>query len=597
MRDEQLDSILRGLDRRFEPEPAFADSLYATLAAEAGLGPRGVGVRRIFPAALGRSMRLAWALLLVALLAVLLVGLLVYGSQTRSPEAIVERSQAAYLAPPPFAMTTRFPDGSEALYRFDGSTLRLDVTKGRFFGELPEGYYILRNDEQQAGYNPESNEWATSENPMGSASTQIEPNWLAPVLWEPGQPPPLVACEAWEAGDEAKIAGRSADEVRCGSDRYWIDRDSGLLVKRVGGPDPRVPEVEVVALDLAPTFEPSLFAFEPPPGALTGAEPPPARPQSDLLQPGEPAPTWTGRLLDGTAFSTDELTGRPAAIFIWCHCYIGPAVQHFVAEARSRADEMHLVLVGSNEGMVRGLVDWLEVETPVVADYQGDLLRAWGINDLSALVLLRADGTVADIHPARFDEAKLAAILDALASGENIPEPDPVPEPVFEEDGSIPLTTVLEVGQPAPELRGPRLGGGELSTLHLVGTPTVVAYFEPPDPVTGPQTDAAPPDRLIAEIQARGGELNLLLVTRGEPSPGAAATYLDEQSADVPLVFDWDGTLGQRWGLIFWPSLVLLDADGRVAGIYGPQSLEDPSPIIDAFANGEPLPSAAPIGQ
>ncbi len=590
MRDEQLDAVLRSLDRWVEPDPAFADSLYAALAAEAGFGAAPVGGRRLLPAALGRMFGLAWMLVVVALLMALAAALVV-GGRARSPDAIVERSQAAFLAPAPFAMTSRFADGSEATYRFDGTTFRFDVTRG-FLGELPEGYYVLRTADREAIYDPKSNEWSTSQNPLRFALLQLQPSWLAQVSWTPGQEPPLVGCDAWELGEEAQVAGRTADEVRCGSDQYWIDRDSGLLVRVIGGGDPMVPDVEVVSLDTDPTFEPGLFAFEPPPGALTGEEPPPLRPRSGVLVPGQRPPTWTGRLLDGGAFSTDDLIGRPAAIFIWCSCYWGAEVQHFVAQARSRAGEIDLVLVGSDrEGMVRGLVDWLAVDTPVVTDDTGDLLHTWAIDDLAALVLLRADGTVADLHPPRFDDAKLGAVLDALADGETIPEPDPAPEPLTDAEGRLPTSTVLEVGQAAPELRGPLLGGGELSTLELLARPTVVAFFEPPDPVTGPQTDMPPPDRLLEEVERHGGEVNLLLVAHGEPSPGAANAYLREQSAGAPLIFDWDGSLLRRWGLGFLPTLVLLDADGRVASYYGPQSLADPGPLIDALVNGEALPS------
>jgi hypothetical protein len=163
-----------------------------------------------------------------------------------------------------------------------------------------------------------------------------------------------------------------------------------------------------------------------------------------------------------------------------------------------------------------------------------------------------------------------------------------------DDQGRQPLSSVLEVRQPAPELRGPRLGGGELSTRDLLGRPTIVLHWNPHDAGDRPPDDAPGSDRLLAEAARRAGALNVLLVAGGEPTPGAVSRYLDEQGSDAPVIFDWDGTLHQRWGLLIWPTLVLLDADGRVAGYYGPESLADPAALLDALEAGEPLPSPSP---
>jgi hypothetical protein len=233
----------------------------------------------------------------------------------------------------------------------------------------------------------------------------------------------MITCADWELGAEGLVAERTADEVRCGSDSYWVDRESGLLVKRMAA-ESASPAVEVVALEVDPSLAPELFAFEPPPGARDGDEPPPLRPTSNVLEVGQTAPPWTGTFLDGGPSSTDALTGRPAAVFIWCACASGPQVQAFAAEARSRAESMELVLVSiDQEGTIRGLVDWLGIETPVVHDQaaEGSLLETCRLSSFPALILFRADGTVADIHPGSFSATKLTAILDALAAGETIP--------------------------------------------------------------------------------------------------------------------------------------------------------------------------------
>lgn len=602
MTDERFNALLRVLDAPAVPDDAFAERLYGELAARAGFrgGAPAHWLDRIRfgPNALAAPLRLVWLVLLsVALLAALAMSLVLVGSAQERPEDIVKRSQAVLRSSPPFAMTTRFADGSEARYLFDGRTLRLEVTKGRFFGELPEGWFFVRDAEREASYDPEANFWSVGENRTGWPLFQLEPSWVAPVAVEAGEEQPLATCTEWQLGEEVQVAGRTADEVRCGSDSYWVDRESGLLVKRIAA-GTASPAVEVVALAVDPTLAPELFAFEPPPGAKDSDDPPPLRPESDVLVVGEPAPPWTGTLLDGGVFSTDELRGRPAALFIWCACASGPQVQAFAAEARFRSESMKLVLVSlDQEGTIRGLVDWLGMETPVVHDQapaEGSLLETWRLSSFPALILFRADGMVADIHPASFSATKLTAVLDALAAGETIPEPDSRPAPIVDEQGRQPLSSVLEVGQLAPELRGPSLGGGELSTRDVLGRPTVVLHWNPRDAGGRPPDDAPGADRLLAEAARRAGELNVLLIANGEPTPGAVARYLGEQGTDVPVIFDWDGTLHQRWGLLIWPTLVLLDADGRVAGYYGPDALADPAALLDALQAGEPLPSPSP---
>jgi peroxiredoxin len=307
---------------------------------------------------------------------------------------------------------------------------------------------------------------------------------------------------------------------------------------------------------------------------------------------GQPAPSWAGTLIDGRPFSTEDLLGRPAAIFFWCVCASGPEVRAFLDEAGARSDTMNSLLVSLDElGTTTGLVDWLDVRTPVLLDQTWELFGGtWEIGDTPALVLLDADGTVVDVRFGYFGEQaeQLPEILDAFESGAELPEPAPLPTPGY--TGDPPLSTVLDVGVMAPELRGPRLGGGEVSTRDFLGRPTVVLDFRP-----GISDDAPPPVAVLADLKTRSG-LDVLLIAHGERVPGGTEQILDASGVDYPVLFDWDGTLFERWGLVYWPTLILLDAEGRVAGWYGYSSVANPTPLLDLFEAGEPLPSPPPVG-
>src|SRR5262245_15413900 len=135
------------------------------------------------------------------------------------------------------------------------------------------------------------------------------------------------------------------------------------------------------------------------PTAAASFELPDPRIASGVMDVGAPAPRWSGTQLDGSPFSTDDLAGRPAALFIWCTCIRGPEVRLFLETAAARAGELTMVLVSTDaEGTTRGLVDWLHVTTPVVLDPTMNLLATWQIQGFPALVLLRPDGTLAGIQ-------------------------------------------------------------------------------------------------------------------------------------------------------------------------------------------------------
>lgn len=312
------------------------------------------------------------------------------------------------------------------------------------------------------------------------------------------------------------------------------------------------------------------------------------RPGSTALHVGERPPVWTS---SDKTFSTADLGGKPTAIYVWCACIWGPQPETFFAEAAARGPAMNLIFVSiESKGVTSGLVDWLHVRSPVVDDPRATILERWGL-DSPALVFLRADGTFADVHPSTFTAETLATSLDALANGQPIPAPAGAPGPPLDAQGRLLLTSVLQVGQPAPELRGPKLGGGEASTSDFRGKRTAVVSWLPPHADGTPQDDLSDASALLAAARRHQGELNVLLIAAGEPETGAVAAYLRAHGSDVPVIFDWDGALKARWGLVMATTIVLIDADGRVAGYAGPQTVIAPDRLLDAFVAGDPLPT------
>jgi hypothetical protein len=304
---------------------------------------------------------------------------------------------------------------------------------------------------------------------------------------------------------------------------------------------------------------------------------------SSLLSIGSTPPSWTGTFLDGGRFSTDELRGRPAAILMWCQCARGRELRLFVEAAKAR-DDVALVFVSLDPaGTTRGAVDDLAMDLPVVVDPAMDLLTAWGIEGFPALVLLRADGSLADIQQVTYGEAKLTALLDALSSDGSIPAPDTRTPSPLDPSGHEVLSPLLAVGSIPPELSGPRLDGGRLSTADLAGRPTVVVFWLPPRADGSTQDDTPTPDNLLEELQRRGNAAQLLFVVESEAAPGDAERYLAAKAPDANVIVDRTGELLSRWDLTFTQSVVLLDAEGRVARVAGPEALSNPAAVLDAL--------------
>jgi peroxiredoxin len=303
---------------------------------------------------------------------------------------------------------------------------------------------------------------------------------------------------------------------------------------------------------------------------------------------GRLAPSWSGTLIDGRPFSTDELRGRPSVVYFWCGCASGPGVRAFVDETRARSKTINSLFVSLDEpGTTIGLATWLDIRTPVLQDSTWSLFSdAWQLGDYPALVFLDAAGIVVDLRSGSISAAGLSASLDALESGDPLPPAEPLRTPGF--SGDPPMSTVLRVGAMAPELSGPALAGGEVSTRDFLGKPTVVLDF-----LTDVRDDTPRPNAILADLKSRPG-LNVLLIVQGEQQPGGTRQLLDAVGVHDPVMFDWDGAMFERWGLVLWPTLILLDADGRAAGWYGPPAFADPVPLLDAFEAGEPLPSPPP---
>ena len=444
MNDERLSALFEVYEEPVEPSLEFLDRLELELRRRVGHARRPLGWRlqTLVEAVSPRGappLRAVWAMTLLALLLVLASAAALVGARLLgvlpTAEQVVLASQAVYADPPAFEMEVRLDDGSRVRYAFDGDArFRQDMVEGTDHGLFTSGGYLVRDGGRQAWYGSEetgANTWfETDAVPIIDAYPLIgmDPGWIGRVPIERGGPLPWPSCpDGWRFGEAGEVAGRSADRVTCGTDAWWIDRESRLVVRHDA--DGRVVG-EALRLTVAPSFSAERFALEPPEGAeiAGGEEPGGPTAWKGVLDVGQVPPTLEAAYLDRTVFDSRALQGQPTVLYFWapwCPPCVDDMAGIVVREAVDRGESIRFVTVGLDSD--RQLADARDQVggLPIVVAEAEKIFKSWRLSGIPALVLLDADGRVAAVHVGAVDPAALDRMLDALAAGEPVPTPSP----------------------------------------------------------------------------------------------------------------------------------------------------------------------------
>jgi len=442
MTDERLFALFEGYERPAEPSPEFLDRLELELRRRAGHTRRPLGWRlqalaEVISPALAPPLRAAWAVTLLALLLALASGAALVGARLLgllpTAEDVVLVSQGVYADPPAFEMEARLDDGSRVVYSWDGDArFRQEMVEGTDHGLFTPGGYLVRDGLRQAWYGSEetgANTWfETDAVSIVDAYPLIgmELGWIGRVPIEHGGPLPWPSCpDGWRFGDAGEVAGRSADQVTCGQDAWWIDRESRLVLRHAA--DARV-VAEALRLTLTPTFSAERFLLDPREGAeIVGTgEPGDATPWKGVLDVGQVPPPLEATYLDGTAFDSRTLRDRPTVLYFWapwCPPCLDEMAGSIVREAADRGDSVRFVTVGLDSDRLLADARDQVGALPVVVDETAESIESWRLFAIPALVLLDAEGRVAAVHVGVVDAAVFERMLDALAAGEPVPTP------------------------------------------------------------------------------------------------------------------------------------------------------------------------------
>jgi cytochrome c biogenesis protein CcmG/thiol:disulfide interchange protein DsbE len=121
------------------------------------------------------------------------------------------------------------------------------------------------------------------------------------------------------------------------------------------------------------------------------------------------------------------------------------------------------------------------------------------------------------------------------------------------------LAGLFHVGEVAPALSVPQVGGGTIDITNLRGKPVWVNFMATNCP---PCIDEFP---LMNGFAARYGEEGLVILAIDvKEEEGPVAAFGDQLSATFPLGLDLDGSMQQRWGALALPVHFWIDKDGII---------------------------------
>ena len=117
----------------------------------------------------------------------------------------------------------------------------------------------------------------------------------------------------------------------------------------------------------------------------------------------------------------------------------------------------------------------------------------------------------------------------------------------------------FHVGEPAPALMVPRVGGGTIDLAGLRGKPVWINFMATWCP---PCQDEFPLMNGFAARYASSGLVIIAIDVREEE--GAVAAFADQLGATFPLGLDADGKASETWDAIALPVHFWIDAEGIV---------------------------------
>ncbi len=174
---------------------------------------------------------------------------------------------------------------------------------------------------------------------------------------------------------------------------------------------------------------------------------------------------------------------------------------------------------------------------------------------LGGIVALAPEPGASPTPPPEPSSAGGSPSLAPSASAGGSPDASPSPSP--SDTGGT--GALFHIGEPAPALAVPQVGGGTIDLSSLRGTPVWVNFMGTYCP---PCIDEFPLMNGFAARYAGDGLVILAIDVREDE--GTVAAFAESLNATFPLGLDVDGSVQQRWDAIALPVHFWIDRDGII---------------------------------
>lgn len=186
-----------------------------------------------------------------------------------------------------------------------------------------------------------------------------------------------------------------------------------------------------------------------------------------------------------------------------------------------------------------------------------------------------------DSTPAPISLATPAASATAQPSPS---EASAVPSAVPTPSGSRAL---FHIGEPAPALSVPQVGGGTIDLASLRGQPVWVTFMATPCPTCATEFP------LMNSYAARYASNGLVVIAVDvREDEGTVAAFAESLGATFPLGLDADGSAAQAWDAVPLPVHFWIDKDGIIrAGAQGGIGPAEMDRALETILGDVPAPS------
>jgi peroxiredoxin len=282
---------------------------------------------------------------------------------------------------------------------------------------------------------------------------------------------------------------------------------------------------------------------------------------------GQPAPRLVLKTIDGGSLDLGALYGKQAVYLKFWATWCVPCreqMPHFERTFEQASAKLAVIAVdvGFNDSLedVRSYQRTVGLKMPIVID-DGRLAAALNLRVTPQHVVIGRDGRV--LYVGHLVDARLE---HALASAVAVPVAPATDAPAAR------LDAALAVGDRLPQLSVLTVDGKTVP-LHDGGHrgPTVLVFLSPwcESYLASSRPERSAACRAVREqvegLAATGGRTRWLGIASGLWADRAdLAQYGAEHKIAIPLVLDESGTLFRRFGVTNVPTLVVVDADGRI---------------------------------